>query len=57
MQITRRNWKYDVRGGEGTVNVTPEDADDIWALYNLIGVGDEVECVTMRYHRIILGWT
>jgi len=28
--------------------VTPEDADDIWALYNLISAGDEVECVTMR---------
>jgi stalled ribosome rescue protein Dom34 len=49
MQITRRNWRWDVANGEGTVNVTPEDADDIWGLYNLITVGDEVECVTMRY--------
>ena len=49
MHITRRNWRWDVANGEGTVNVTPEDADDIWGLYNLITVGDEVECVTMRY--------
>lgn len=49
MQITRKHqWKGDVRHGDGQVNVTPEDADDIWALYNLIGEGDEVECVTLR---------
>ena len=49
MKITRKNWKYDVApGSEGMVNVTPEDGDDIWALYNLISEGDEVECFTMR---------
>lgn len=49
MQITRRGWKGLVlSGGEQTLNVTPEDADDIWALYNLIGAGDEVECATLR---------
>lgn len=49
MQITRKNWKSDVvSGADGTVNVTPEDADDIWALYNLIGPGDIVESATLR---------
>jgi protein pelota len=46
MQITRKNWKASL--AEGTVNITPEDTDDIWAIYNLICPGDEVECVTMR---------
>ena len=48
MQVARRNWRYDVVTGEGVVSVTPEDADDIWVLYNLIVAGDRVECATMR---------
>lgn len=48
MLITRKNWKYDVIHGEGTVNITPEDSDDIWALYNLISLDDHVECMTLR---------
>jgi protein pelota len=35
-------------GREGWIRVTPEDSDDIWALYNIISAGDEVESVTMR---------
>ena len=30
------------------VSVTPEDADDIWTLYNIITVKDEVEAETIR---------
>lgn len=50
MRITKKNWRRDVEdgGGEMMLNLTPEDTDDIWTLYNLISVGDEVECVTMR---------
>lgn len=49
MQITRKHWRYDVGpSAEGTVNVTPEDSDDIWALYNLISPGDVVESATLR---------
>lgn len=33
---------------EGWIRVTPEDADDIWALYNIISPGDEIESMTMR---------
>lgn len=32
----------------GWIYLTPEDSDDIWTLYNLIGPGDEVEAATMR---------
>jgi protein pelota len=36
------------KNSEGTINVTPEDSDDIWLIYNLIEVGDQVECLTFR---------
>ncbi len=53
MQITRRSWRGDLHaanngGPEAHVNVTPEDTDDIWALYNIISEGDEVEMMTLR---------
>jgi len=28
--------------------VVPETADDVWHVYNLIAVDDEVECATTR---------
>lgn len=46
--IINKNWKHFINGPETTLNMTPEDADDIWALYNLISPGDEVEAVTLR---------
>jgi len=33
---------------EGWIKLTPEDSDDIWALYNIIGPGDEIEAMTLR---------
>lgn len=36
------------KNSEGTINVTPEDSDDIWLLYNLIEPDDQVECLTFR---------
>ena len=42
-------WRHLERNKGGTVNLTPEDTDDIWDLYNLISPGDEVESVTVRY--------
>ena len=41
--------KFLRRGQEGWIKVTPEDADDIWTLYNVIAAGDEVEAMTLRY--------
>lgn len=32
----------------GIIAVTPEDAEDIWTLYNIISAGDEVESQTIR---------
>ena len=32
----------------GTTTVIPEEADDVWALYNIITVGDLVKSVTTR---------
>lgn len=47
--IFHPNWKRFLREGcEGWIRLTPEDADDIWTLYNVIGPGDEVEAMTMR---------
>jgi protein pelota len=36
------------KNSEGTINVTPEDTDDIWLLYNLIQEENQVECPTFR---------
>lgn len=33
---------------QGSINLTPEDSDDIWLLSNLINQGDQVECITYR---------
>jgi protein pelota len=41
-------WRHLRRNGAGTVSVTAEDTDDIWALFNIIAPGDEVECATLR---------
>lgn len=41
-------WRHLQRNASGRVSLTPEDNDDIWTLYNIISVGDEVECMTMR---------
>jgi len=41
-------WRH-LRVNQGnSVTLTPEDTDDIWALYNVIGAGDEVEAFTFR---------
>lgn len=45
MKLNRINLNRDK---EGVLTLIPEDSDDIWLLYNLIGEGDEVECMTFR---------
>ncbi len=51
--IFRDGWRRFLHvNREGWIKVTPEDSDDVWALYNVISAGDEVECMTMR--RVIL---
>jgi protein pelota len=45
MKLNRINLNRDK---EGALTLIPEDSDDIWLLYNLIGPGDEVECMTFR---------
>ncbi|XP_021734427.1 protein PELOTA 1-like [Chenopodium quinoa] len=45
MKIVRRDF---VRGGPGSVKMIPEEADDMWIVYNLIGEGDSVLAVTVR---------
>lgn len=42
-------WRHLERNKPGTVNLTPEDTEDIWSLYNIVAIGDEVETVTLRY--------
>jgi protein pelota len=43
------DWRRHLRRDrEGWIRVTPEDSDDIWALYNIIAPGDEIEAMTMR---------
>lgn len=41
-------WKHLERNKSGSVSLTPEDTDDIYALYNIISPGDEVESITIR---------
>lgn len=41
-------WGHLEKNRPGTIKLTPEDTDDIWNLYNIISVGDEVESVTIR---------
>ncbi|XP_012285061.1 protein pelota [Orussus abietinus] len=36
------------KGGEGSVSLVPEDAEDMWHAYNLITEGDYVTCSTFR---------
>ncbi|KAJ4839345.1 CDP-diacylglycerol--glycerol-3-phosphate 3-phosphatidyltransferase [Turnera subulata] len=45
MKITRRDF---VRGGPGSVKMTPIDSEDLWLAYNLISPGDSVMAVTVR---------
>ncbi|CAN6597749.1 protein Dom34p [Trichomonascus vanleenenianus] len=35
-------------GGEGQVRILPDDKEDMWAIYNVLRVGDEVQTVTVR---------
>ncbi len=41
-------WRHLDRNKGGYVRLTPEDTDDIYALYNIIAPGDEVESMTIR---------
>ena len=41
-------WGNLAKNRPGTIKLTPEDTDDIWNLYNIISIGDEVESVTIR---------
>jgi protein pelota len=36
------------KGGGGHVRLVPDDAEDMWQLYNLLRADDHVECVTFR---------
>ena len=36
------------KNGEGSITVRCEDADDMWVLYNLIQVGDQIRAATTR---------
>lgn len=36
------------KGGGGFVRVVPDNAEDLWQLYNLVRVEDHVEAVTFR---------
>lgn len=42
-------WGHLTKNRPGTIKLTPEDTDDIWNLYNIISIGDEVESTTIRY--------
>ena len=49
LQINMKGyWGHLVKNHSGTIKLTPEDTDDIWNLYNIISVGDEIESVTIR---------
>ena len=41
-------WGHLEKNRPGTIKLTPEDTDDIWNLYNIISVGDEIESATIR---------
>ena len=44
--------KHLEKNKQGYLKLIPEDADDIWQLYNLIDAGDLVQASTFRYmHR------
>lgn len=44
-QISR---DIDKRTGEGTVKLEPQDAEDMWHIFNLIAVGDFLRATTIR---------
>jgi len=37
------------RDRSGYVTLLPEEAEDMWHVYNLIAVGDQVRASTIRY--------
>ena len=41
-------WGHLEKNRPGTIKLTPEDTDDIWNLYNIISIGDEIESSTIR---------
>jgi len=40
--------KHIEKDGSGYVKLTPQSAEDLWHLYNLITKGDEVQSTTFR---------
>ena len=38
----------DTRAGEATITLVPEDAEDMWHVYNLISEGDQVRTTAQR---------
>ena len=40
------------RNGEGFVRVEPEEAEDMWHLFNLLGAGDTIKSSTTRNVRL-----
>ncbi len=45
MKLLRRDI---ARDGSGSVKLVPEEAEDMWHVYNLVATGDRVEAVTVR---------
>ncbi|KAL0912333.1 hypothetical protein M5K25_018297 [Dendrobium thyrsiflorum] len=45
MKLVRRDLEPD---GPGSINIIPEEDDDMWHAYNLISEGDLVQAVTVR---------
>ena len=45
MKLVRRSFQKD---GAGFITLVPDDAEDIWHLYNLVRPGDKLKAVTFR---------
>lgn len=50
MKLIRRNLEKDA---SGNITLCPEDSEDLWAVYNLIQKGDEIETKSIR--RVAVG--